>query len=62
MWPLHFSGISVAAINILAFVFAILFSSRLLRWRTSAVYGVPARGSFGCRRGSGVEFMYQSPA
>jgi ABC-type sugar transport system permease subunit len=27
---LHFSGISVAAINLLAFVFAILFSSRLI--------------------------------
>ncbi len=30
---LHFSGISVAAINILAFVFAILFSSRLIKWK-----------------------------
>ena len=28
---LHFSGISVAAINVLAFVFAIMFSSRLIR-------------------------------
>ena len=30
---LHFSGISVAAINLLAFVFAIMFSSRLIRWK-----------------------------
>jgi alpha-1,4-digalacturonate transport system permease protein len=28
---LHFSGISVAAINVLAFVFAVMFSSRLIR-------------------------------
>ena len=28
---LHFSGISVAAINVLAFIFAIMFSSRLIR-------------------------------
>jgi len=30
---LHFSGISVAAINLLAFVFALMFGSRLLRWK-----------------------------
>ncbi|OHD25730.1 MAG: hypothetical protein A2064_05640 [Spirochaetes bacterium GWB1_66_5] len=30
---LHFSGISVAAINILAFAFALLFGSRLLQWK-----------------------------
>jgi multiple sugar transport system permease protein len=30
---LHFSGISVAAINVLAFVFALMFGSRLLRWK-----------------------------
>jgi ABC-type sugar transport system permease subunit len=30
---LHFSGISVAVINVLAFVFAIVFSSRLLSWK-----------------------------
>jgi ABC-type sugar transport system permease subunit len=29
----HFSGISVAAINVLAFVFAIMFSSRLIRYK-----------------------------
>ena len=30
---LHFSGISVAAINVLAFAFALLFGSRLLNWK-----------------------------
>jgi ABC-type sugar transport system permease subunit len=30
---LHFSGISVAAINLLAFAFALLFGSRLLQWK-----------------------------
>ena len=30
---LHFSGISVAAINVMAFSFALLFGSRLLRWK-----------------------------
>lgn len=30
---LHFSGISVAVINVLAFAFALLFGSRLLRWK-----------------------------
>ncbi len=30
---IHFSGISVAAINLLAFAFAIMFSSRLIRWK-----------------------------
>jgi ABC-type sugar transport system permease subunit len=30
---LHFSGISVAAINVLAFAFALLFGSRLLHWK-----------------------------
>jgi ABC-type sugar transport system permease subunit len=30
---LHFSGISVAAINLMAFAFALLFGSRLLNWK-----------------------------
>jgi len=30
---LHFSGISVAAINVLAFVFALIFGSRLIRFK-----------------------------
>ena len=30
---LHFSGISVAAINVLAFVFALMFGSRLIRFK-----------------------------
>jgi multiple sugar transport system permease protein len=30
---IHFSLISVAAINVLAFVFAILFSNRLIKWK-----------------------------
>ena len=58
---LHFSGISVAAINILAFVFAIMFSSRLLQWKNfwqsliflPVVLSVVAVGVV-------WEFMYQS--
>jgi ABC-type sugar transport system permease subunit len=58
---LHFSGISVAAINILAFVFAIMFSSRLLGWKNfwqsliflPVVLSVVAVGVV-------WEFMYQS--
>ena len=58
---LHFSGISVAVINILAFVFAIMFSSRLLGWKNfwqsliflPVVLSVVAVGVV-------WEFMYQS--
>ncbi len=58
---LHFSGISVAAINLLAFVLAIMFSSRLLRgknlWQSlvflPVVLSVVAVGVV-------WEFMYQS--
>ncbi len=58
---LHFSGISVAAINVVAFAFAILFSSRLLGWKNfwqslvflPVVLSVVAVGVV-------WEFMYQS--
>jgi multiple sugar transport system permease protein len=58
---LHFSGISVAAINLLAFVFALMFGSRLLRWKSfwqsliflPVVLSVVAVGVV-------WEFMYQS--
>jgi ABC-type sugar transport system permease subunit len=58
---LHFSGISVAAINLLAFVFAIMFSSRLIKgknfWQSliflPVVLSVVAVGVV-------WEFMYQS--
>jgi ABC-type sugar transport system permease subunit len=58
---LHFSGISVAVINVLAFVFAIVFSSRLLSWKNfwqslvflPVVLSVVAVGVV-------WEFMYQS--
>jgi ABC-type sugar transport system permease subunit len=58
---LHFSGISVAAINLLAFAFAIIFSSRLIKWKNfwqsliflPVVLSVVAVGVV-------WEFMYQS--
>ena len=61
MRTLHFSGISVAAINVLAFVFAIMFSSRLIHWKNfwqslvflPVVLSVVAVGVV-------WEFMYQS--
>jgi ABC-type sugar transport system permease subunit len=58
---LHFSGISVAAINLLAFIFAVMFSSRLIKgknfWQSliflPVVLSVVAVGVV-------WEFMYQS--
>lgn len=58
---LHFSGISVAVINVLAFALAIMFSSRLLAWKNfwqsliflPVVLSVVAVGVV-------WEFMYQS--
>jgi ABC-type sugar transport system permease subunit len=61
MRTLHFSGISVAAINILAFVFAIMFSSRLLRWKNfwQSLIFLPVVLSI-VAVGVVWEFMYQS--
>jgi ABC-type sugar transport system permease subunit len=58
---LHFSGISVAAINILAFVFAIMFSSRLLQWKNfwQSLIFLPVVLSI-VAVGVVWEFMYQS--
>ncbi len=57
---LHFSGVSVLAINLLAFVFAIMFSSRLIRYRNffQSLIFLPVVLSI---IASGVvwEFMYQ---
>ncbi|MBE3063488.1 MAG: sugar ABC transporter permease, partial [Spirochaetes bacterium] len=58
---LHFSGISVAAINVLAFVFALMFSSRLIRFKNSlqSLIFLPVVLSI-VAVGVVWEFMYQS--
>jgi multiple sugar transport system permease protein len=58
---LHFSGISVAAINVLAFVFAIMFSSRLIRFKNflQSLIFLPVILSI-VAVGVVWEFMYQS--
>jgi ABC-type sugar transport system permease subunit len=58
---LHFSGISVAAINLLAFVFAIMFSSRLIRFKNflQSLIFLPVILSI-VAVGVVWEFMYQS--
>jgi multiple sugar transport system permease protein len=58
---LHFSGISVAAINIVAFVFAIMFSSRLIRFKNflQSLIFLPVILSI-VAVGVVWEFMYQS--
>ncbi len=58
---LHFSGISVAAINVLAFVFAIMFSSRLLKYKNllQSLVFLPVILSI-VAVGVVWEFMYQS--
>lgn len=58
---LHFSGISVAAINVLAFVFAIMFSSRLIRFKNflQSLIFLPVVLSI-VAVGVVWEFMYQS--
>ncbi len=58
---LHFSGISVAAINVLAFVFALMFSSRLIRLKNflQSLVFLPVILSV-VAVGVVWEFMYQS--
>ena len=58
---LHFSGVSVAAINVLAFVFAIMFSSRLIRGKNflQSLIFLPVVLSI-VAVGVVWEFMYQS--
>jgi multiple sugar transport system permease protein len=58
---LHFSGISVAAINVLAFVFAIMFASRLIRFKNflQSLIFLPVVLSI-VAVGVVWEFMYQS--
>jgi multiple sugar transport system permease protein len=58
---LQFSGISVAAINLLAFVFAIMFSSRLIRFKNflQSLIFLPVVLSI-VAVGVVWEFMYQS--
>jgi multiple sugar transport system permease protein len=61
MRTLHFSGISVAAINIIAFVFALMFSSRLLKFKNflQSLVFLPVVLSI-VAVGVVWEFMYQS--
>ena len=61
MRTLQFSGISVAAINVLAFVFAIMFSSRLIRFKNflQSLVFLPVILSI-VAVGVVWEFMYQS--
>jgi ABC-type sugar transport system permease subunit len=57
---LHFSAVSVAAINALAFVFAIMFSSRLIRYKNffqSLIFLPVVLSIIAC--GVVWEFMYQ---
>jgi len=57
---LHFSAVSVVAINVLAFVFAIMFSSRLIRYRNffqSLIFLPVVLSIIAC--GVVWEFMYQ---
>jgi multiple sugar transport system permease protein len=57
---IHFSVVSVAAINLLAFVFAIMFSSRLIRYKNffqSLVFLPVVLSIIAC--GVVWEFMYQ---
>jgi len=58
---LHFSGISVAAINILAFVFALMFGSRMIRYKNflQSLVFLPVILSI-VAVGVVWEFMYQS--
>lgn len=58
---LHFSGISVAAINVLAFLFALMFSSRLIRYKNflQSLVFLPVVLSI-VAVGVVWEFMYQS--
>jgi ABC-type sugar transport system permease subunit len=58
---LHFSGISVAAINVLAFVFAVMFASRLIRFKNflQSLIFLPVILSI-VAVGVVWEFMYQS--
>jgi ABC-type sugar transport system permease subunit len=58
---LHFSAISVAAINVLAFVFALMFSSRLIRYKNflQSLVFLPVILSI-VAVGVVWEFMYQS--
>lgn len=58
---LHFSGISVAAINVLAFAFALMFSSRLIRYKNflQSLIFLPVILSI-VAVGVVWEFMYQS--
>lgn len=58
---LHFSGISVAAINVLAFVFALMFGSRLIRHKSflQSLVFLPVVLSI-VAVGVVWEFMYQS--
>lgn len=58
---LHFSGISVAAINVIAFVFAIMLSSRLIRFKNflQSLIFLPVILSI-VAVGVVWEFMYQS--
>ena len=58
---LHFSAISVAAINILAFVFALMFASRLIRHKNflQSLIFLPVILSI-VAVGVVWEFMYQS--
>ncbi len=58
---LHFSGVSVAAINVLAFVFALMFASRLIRFKNllQALIFLPVILSV-VAVGVVWEFMFQS--
>jgi ABC-type sugar transport system permease subunit len=58
---LHFSGISVAVINVLAFIFALMFSSRLIRFKNflQSLIFLPVILSI-VAVGVVWEFMYQS--
>ena len=58
---LHFSGISVAAINVLGFVFAVMFSSRLIKFKNflQSLIFLPVILSI-VAVGVVWEFMYQS--
>lgn len=58
---LHFSGVSVAAINVLAFAFALMFASRLIRYKNflQSMIFLPVILSI-VAVGVVWEFMYQS--
>lgn len=51
---IHFSAVSVAAINILAFIFALMLGSRLLRYKFLAVPHLPAGGTVDRSRRGGM--------